>query len=81
MQIDLEKQTIDLLNQAAAVLNGSNYDEVIVEAVSGAIQAASCSKPSAVDAEHLIDRFRRCRGLLSGVSMKDVLAARHDGLA
>lgn len=79
MRIELEKQTIDLLDQAASVLNGSSYDEVIVEAVNEAMEAVACSKPSAAAAEYLIDRFRRCRGMLQGVSMKDITAARHEG--
>jgi hypothetical protein len=77
MQIDLELPTIELLDQAASILKARSYDEVIVKAVSNALRHER--GPSA-DGEQLVERFRKYRGMLEGVSIPEIVEFRHQGL-
>ncbi len=82
MQIKLEPQTVELLQRASAMLNASSYDEVIMKAVSETLEHAAQETPrnGLKTGQELIDRFRRFRGTLQGVTVDEIVAMRHEGL-
>jgi len=82
MQITLEPQTVELLQRASAVLNAGSYDEFIVRAVSDTLDNATrnATQQGTETSQELIDRFRRFRGALHGVTVDEVVAMRHEGL-
>jgi hypothetical protein len=77
MQIELEPPTVELLDQAASILKARSYDEVIVRAVSSTLQH---EQGTAADGEQLVERFRKYRGMLGGVSIPEIVEFRHQGL-
>jgi len=82
MQIQLEAQTIELLQRATAMLNADSYDEVIMKAVSDTLEHAAqeTQQNGLPTGQNLIDRFRRFRGALQGITVDEIVAMRHEGL-
>jgi hypothetical protein len=83
MNVELQPQTIDLLDRASTVLKASTYDEVIVKAVSEILEQArqSSSDGKGRTVEDIIEGFRSLRGMLSGVTIEEIVAMKHEGLA
>lgn len=83
MQVELQPHTIDLLERASTMLKASNYDEVIVKAVSETLEQArhSSSEGNGRTAEEIIEGFRSLRGMLRGVTIEEIVAMKHEGLA
>jgi hypothetical protein len=77
VQIELEQPTIELLERAASVMQVHSFDEVIVKAVSDTLQHRRLEGSSP---EQIVERFRKYRGMLSGVSLADLVESRHKGL-
>lgn len=82
MQITLETQTIELLQRATVMLNVGSYDEIIMKSVSNTLEHASQEKQQngLPTSQNLIERFRRFRGTLQGVTVDEVASMRHEGL-
>ncbi len=83
MHVDLQPFTVDLLERASTILKASTYDEVIVKAVSESLDHAqhSSTNGSQRTAEEIIDGFRSLRGMLKGVTIEEIVAMKHEGLA
>ena len=82
MQIQLEPQTVELLQRASAMLNVDSYDKVIVQAVSETLEHAAREAGSngRESGKQVLDRFRRFRGTLQGATVDEIAAMRHEGL-
>lgn len=80
MEIQLQSETVELLQRASLMLNVHSYDEVIVRAVSDTLEQADTKSNGHSSSENLIDRFRRFRGTLQDVTVDDIAAMRHEGL-
>ncbi len=81
MEINLTDSTVERVQAFVACTRGATADDVIN-------QALDCfekqRRPSAnvarQDAEAVVHRFRKYRGMLAGVTVNDVVAWRHKGL-
>jgi hypothetical protein len=81
MEINLADNTIRRVEAWVACSHGATADDVINSALDCFEQK---TKPAAgvngVDVEQTVERFRKYRGALAGVTIDDIVASRHLGL-
>lgn len=81
MQIDLAQQTIQRVQALTDAAHGVTADDVINQALDCFEKTSPANGASQrQDPQSLVERFREFRGAIQGMTIEDIVAARHEGL-